>query len=93
MARKTVAALQGVVLVVAGAGVLPYGVTVAAVAAALGALVWSFGRDILWLRRHGARPRAAEAARAERLPRTLVGVAPAAPAAEVRPAPAERAAA
>ncbi|MFF3547364.1 CDP-alcohol phosphatidyltransferase family protein [Streptomyces platensis] len=49
MARKTVAALQGVVLVVAGAGVLPRTAAVLAVSAALALLVWSFGRDVGWL--------------------------------------------
>ncbi|GAO07703.1 CDP-alcohol phosphatidyltransferase family protein [Streptomyces lydicamycinicus] len=49
MARKTVAALQGVVLVVAGAGVLPHPAAALAVSAALALLVWSFGRDVGWL--------------------------------------------
>ncbi|MFH8570178.1 CDP-alcohol phosphatidyltransferase family protein [Streptomyces sp. NPDC017993] len=53
-ARKTVAALQGIVLVVAGAGVLPRPVAGTVVAVALGLLVWSFGRDIAWLWRAGA---------------------------------------
>ncbi|MFI0349331.1 CDP-alcohol phosphatidyltransferase family protein [Actinomadura sp. 9N407] len=51
LARKVVAALQGVVLVVAGT--LPYVPAALACAAALAALVWSFGRDVAWLRRHG----------------------------------------
>ncbi len=48
--RKVVAAVQGIALVVAASGVLPVVFTVALVAAALAALVWSFGRDItgLW---------------------------------------------
>jgi phosphatidylglycerophosphate synthase len=54
MARKTVAALQGIVLLVAAAGVLPYEVMAGAVLLALGVLVWSFGRDIGWLWRSGA---------------------------------------
>ncbi|WP_128375705.1 CDP-alcohol phosphatidyltransferase family protein [Streptomyces cavernae] len=49
MARKTVAAQQGVVLLVAGSGLLPYAVSYVLVAGALASLVWSFGRDILWL--------------------------------------------
>ncbi|MFJ9588964.1 CDP-alcohol phosphatidyltransferase family protein [Streptomyces acidicola] len=49
MARKTVAAVQGVVLLAAASGWLPYGVTFALVAAALGSLLWSFGRDVAWL--------------------------------------------
>ncbi|MFE1173875.1 CDP-alcohol phosphatidyltransferase family protein [Streptomyces sp. NPDC058773] len=49
MARKTVAALQGVVLVVAAAGVLPRAAAATAVSGALALLVWSFGRDVGWL--------------------------------------------
>lgn len=47
---KTVAAVQGVVLVVAAAQLLPHPVTVAVVAVALALLVWSFGRTVrlLW---------------------------------------------
>ncbi|MGY0071050.1 CDP-alcohol phosphatidyltransferase family protein [Streptomyces sp. QTS137] len=48
-ARKTVAALQGVLLLVAGANLLPHPVNVGVTALALGLLVWSFGRDVLWL--------------------------------------------
>jgi phosphatidylglycerophosphate synthase len=51
-ARKTVAATQGIVLVVAGAGVAPPAVTTTLVATALASLVWSFGRDVLWLWRN-----------------------------------------
>jgi phosphatidylglycerophosphate synthase len=51
MAGKVVAVVQGVVLLVATAGVLPLPVTSAAVAVALAALVWSFGRSVLWLYR------------------------------------------
>jgi phosphatidylglycerophosphate synthase len=47
--RKVVAALQGVVLAVATAHLLPYTVTVAALAIAFATLTWSFGRDIAWL--------------------------------------------
>lgn len=58
--RKTVAALQGIVLVVAGSGILPRPVAIAALGLALAALAWSFGRDILWLwqeaRRHATAP-------------------------------------
>lgn len=50
--RKVVAALQGVVLVVATANLLPHPVALLAVAGALAALTWSFGRDIVWLTRH-----------------------------------------
>ncbi|MBQ0927763.1 CDP-alcohol phosphatidyltransferase family protein [Saccharopolyspora endophytica] len=48
-ARKTVAAVQGIVLVVASSGIVPH--AGALVACALLALVWSFGRDVLWLSR------------------------------------------
>ncbi|WP_078872394.1 CDP-alcohol phosphatidyltransferase family protein [Streptomyces sp. NRRL S-337] len=66
MARKTVAALQGVVLVVAGAGIVPRAVAGAAVATALALLVWSFGRDVRWLWRvrTGARADSATCPRA-----------------------------
>jgi phosphatidylglycerophosphate synthase len=50
--RKVVAAVQGIVLLVAAAGVLPGPLAVAAVAAALALLVESFGRDVLWLFHH-----------------------------------------
>ncbi|MGW0521352.1 CDP-alcohol phosphatidyltransferase family protein [Crossiella sp. NPDC003009] len=49
LARKAVAAAQGIVLVVAASAVLPYAEVLTA--AALGTLLWSFGRDIAWLRR------------------------------------------
>jgi phosphatidylglycerophosphate synthase len=55
MARKTVAAVQGVVLVVAVSGVLPLALSFGFVAAALASLVWSFGRDVGWLARHRVR--------------------------------------
>ncbi|MGW0705321.1 CDP-alcohol phosphatidyltransferase family protein [Streptomyces sp. NPDC002643] len=51
MARKTVAAIQGVFLLVAASGLLPYAAGFGVVAVALGSLVWSFGRDIVWLYR------------------------------------------
>ena len=50
--RKTVAALQGIVLTVAAAGVLPRPFEAVATGLALAALVWSFGRDVVWLHRH-----------------------------------------
>ncbi|MFJ8651225.1 CDP-alcohol phosphatidyltransferase family protein [Streptomyces rochei] len=48
-ARKTVAALQGVLLLVAGAHLLPRPANAGVVVLALGLLVWSFGRDVVWL--------------------------------------------
>ncbi|MGW3770895.1 CDP-alcohol phosphatidyltransferase family protein [Actinomadura verrucosospora] len=47
VARKAVAVVQGVALVVAASGVVPH--SGALVAAALALLVWSFGRDVAWL--------------------------------------------
>jgi phosphatidylglycerophosphate synthase len=47
IARKAVAAAQGITLVVAASGVVPY--TAVLVGLALVTLGWSFGRDILWL--------------------------------------------
>jgi hypothetical protein len=47
--RKTVAAIQGIVLVVAGAGVVPRPWMISAVALALAMLTWSFASDIRWL--------------------------------------------
>jgi phosphatidylglycerophosphate synthase len=48
-ARKTVAALQGVALLVAATGLLPAPANLAVVLLALTSLVWSFARDIGWL--------------------------------------------
>lgn len=55
LARKTVAALQGIVLAVASAGVVPRPLAVTAVGLALASLVWSFARDIGWLWRNRRR--------------------------------------
>ncbi|MEV4047772.1 CDP-alcohol phosphatidyltransferase family protein [Streptomyces sp. NPDC049744] len=55
-ARKTVAALQGVLLLVAGADLLPRGANAGVAAVALGLLVWSFGRDVRWLWRRSRVP-------------------------------------
>ncbi|GAA2079673.1 CDP-alcohol phosphatidyltransferase family protein [Actinomadura alba] len=52
MTRKTVAALQGIILMVVAADVLPRPVGAVATGLALAVLVWSFGRDIMWLYRH-----------------------------------------
>ncbi|MDI2027002.1 CDP-alcohol phosphatidyltransferase family protein [Saccharopolyspora sp. TS4A08] len=48
-ARKAVAAVQGIVLVAVSSGLVPH--AAAWVFLALLVLVWSFGRDVLWLRR------------------------------------------
>jgi phosphatidylglycerophosphate synthase len=73
--RKTVTAVQGVVLVVAAAGALPGLVVRGALAGALVLLAESFGRDVLWLwrRRYGhATPGPAEPAPARRRWRSRV---------------------
>lgn len=57
-ARKTVAALQGVLLLLAGAELLPRPGNAGVVAVALGLLVWSFGRDVRWLWRRSRVPAA-----------------------------------
>jgi phosphatidylglycerophosphate synthase len=49
LSRKAVAALQGIILVVAATGLLPTWATVGVVALALASLCWSFGRDVRWL--------------------------------------------
>ena len=48
-ARKTVAAAQGVLLVIAASGLLSRDGSTAVVGIALACLVWSFGRDVRWL--------------------------------------------
>jgi phosphatidylglycerophosphate synthase len=48
-ARKTVAAIQGVALVAAGSRLFPAPVATTIAAVALATLVWSFGRDVVWL--------------------------------------------
>ena len=50
--RKVVTATQGIVLTIAAAGVLPPGLTEAALFGALALLAESFGRDVWWLWRH-----------------------------------------
>jgi phosphatidylglycerophosphate synthase len=49
---KVVAAMQGIVLTTAVAGVLPRQVVLAALGVALALLAESFGRQVWWLRRH-----------------------------------------
>ncbi|KOX15631.1 CDP-alcohol phosphatidyltransferase family protein [Nocardiopsis sp. NRRL B-16309] len=48
-ARKGVAALQGAALAAAAPALLPVWAAAVLVAGALGALLWSFGRDVVWL--------------------------------------------
>ncbi|GAA3338138.1 CDP-alcohol phosphatidyltransferase family protein [Amorphoplanes nipponensis] len=81
--RKVVAAVQGVVLVVATASLLPDAVAFAVVAAALAALTWSFGRDVRWLWAAERRQRLADA-RARVAARRVVVL----PAPRLRPQPA-----
>ena len=52
---KVVAAIQGIVLVLAASGLVPVSTAAGLVAIALGLLVWSFGHDVVWLWRR--RPR------------------------------------
>ncbi|MEU6818913.1 CDP-alcohol phosphatidyltransferase family protein [Streptomyces sp. NPDC046860] len=52
-ARKTVAAVQGIALLIAGSSLLPHPAELTVVLLALGSLMWSFGRDVVWLWRHG----------------------------------------
>jgi phosphatidylglycerophosphate synthase len=61
--RKVVAAVQGIVLTVAASGVPSRLVGTIAVGAALLLLAESFGRDVIWLYRAGASPRARLAVR------------------------------
>ncbi|MFD7305384.1 CDP-alcohol phosphatidyltransferase family protein [Streptomyces pharetrae] len=70
-ARKTVAALQGVLLLVAAAGLLPVAVDAGVVAVALALLTWSFGRDVRWLWRRSRPARTAPMPRTARAPRML----------------------
>jgi phosphatidylglycerophosphate synthase len=61
--RRTVAAVQGIVLTVAASGVPSRPVGMIAVVAALLLLAESFGRDVIWLYRTGAGPRTRRALR------------------------------
>lgn len=69
--RKVVTAVQGIVLIVASAGIVPPATGYIALVAALALLAESFGRDVLWAWRHrgatSVRP-----VRAPRLPHPLV---------------------
>ncbi len=62
MARKTVAAVQGIALTATAPGLIPVSVATAVVALALAALIWSFGSTVWWLAAHrwapGLRPEA-----------------------------------
>ena len=68
---KAVAAIQGIVLVLAASGLVPVRTAAGLVAIALGLLVWSFGHDVVWLWRrrasgHGGRFSAPRRERASR---------------------------
>ncbi|GAA3398044.1 CDP-alcohol phosphatidyltransferase family protein [Cryptosporangium minutisporangium] len=56
--RSAVAALQGIVLIVAATGVVPTPALTAVVGLALAVLTWSFGRDMRYLHQLDARQRA-----------------------------------
>ena len=58
---KLVAALQGIVLIVATAEVLPHAVAATLVGVALGVLICSFGRDVRWPLRRADRSPAVDA--------------------------------
>jgi phosphatidylglycerophosphate synthase len=83
-ARKTVAAIQGIVLLLAGSGLLPGSVNLTVVLLALGSLLWSFGRDVRWLWRTWRRTRAARAAAEAATPGTAEAEAADLEAAEPR---------
>jgi phosphatidylglycerophosphate synthase len=57
---KTVAAWQGIALVVAASQVLLLPLAIVVVSSALASLVWSFGRDVVWLWRHADVPQVPE---------------------------------
>jgi phosphatidylglycerophosphate synthase len=56
MIGKTVAAVQGVTLLVVGSRLLPRPLSLAAAAIALALLTWSFARSTWWLARRRTRP-------------------------------------
>ncbi|MER7837885.1 CDP-alcohol phosphatidyltransferase family protein [Streptomyces sp. NPDC096040] len=66
MARKTVAAMQGICLLLAGADLLPHLANLGVVLLALGSLLWSFGRDVVWLWRNSQAAAATVAVVAEK---------------------------
>jgi phosphatidylglycerophosphate synthase len=71
--RKVVAAIQGVVLTIAAADVLPHALTQAALVGALALLCESFGRDVWWLWAHRHTTPAQVAAVADRDPAAARG--------------------
>jgi phosphatidylglycerophosphate synthase len=60
-AAKVVAAVQGIVLVVASSEIVAHPLAVAVVSTALALLVWSFGHDVVWLWRNARLRRSAGA--------------------------------
>ncbi len=66
---KTVAATQGIVLAVAVSGLLPVPLAFSGVVVALGLLVESFGRGVVWLWVHGRVTRAPVPTRLEHVGR------------------------
>jgi phosphatidylglycerophosphate synthase len=73
--RKVVAAIQGVVLTIVAADVLPPNLARAALVVSLGLLAESFGRDVWWLRERRAGPRRAHARTAIAAVVTLLALA------------------
>ncbi|HEY3766056.1 MAG TPA: CDP-alcohol phosphatidyltransferase family protein, partial [Gaiellales bacterium] len=67
--RKSVTAVQGIVLAIAAADALPRALTRVALAAALVLLAESFGRDVLWLWRRRRAPAGPHATLEEEKPR------------------------
>jgi phosphatidylglycerophosphate synthase len=65
--RKVVAAIQGITLAVAAAGLLPRPAVTVALAAALALLTESFGRDVVWLWQRRAQAPVAAAGQRERV--------------------------
>lgn len=73
--RSAVAALQGLVVIVPAAGIVPTPVMAAVAAVSLAILTWSFGRDIRFLyRQHTAGTVGAAATRTGSVPEPFVGV-------------------
>jgi phosphatidylglycerophosphate synthase len=73
MSRKVVAAVQGVVLVVASAGIMPVPAATVMVGLALATLVWSFGTDVRWLFSQVSTARATVAPHREPVPAGIRG--------------------
>ena len=82
--RRVVAAIQGIVLAVAAAGVLPLALTQAVLLAALALLYASFGHDVVWLWVHRSATPGREARIADREVARAVAARDAQPRGRVR---------